>query len=113
MDQKPARHEITLKKLLYEIPGMDRVDIRRDIEFRTTESGPLTMDVYRPADAAADARLPAVVFLFGFSDVGARKRLGFAAKEMESYISWAKRVAASGLVAITHTTCFVPTGRPP
>ena len=40
MDQKPARHEITLKKVLYEIPGMDRVDVRRDIEFRTTESGP-------------------------------------------------------------------------
>jgi acetyl esterase/lipase len=104
MDQKPARHEITLRKVLYEIPGMDRATIRRDIEFRTTEAGPLTMDVYRPPDAPADARLPAIVFLFGFSDVGGRKRLGCAAKEMESYISWAKLVAASGLVAITHTT---------
>ncbi len=104
MDQKPARHEITLKKVLYEIPGMDRAAVRRDIEFRTTEAGPLTMDAYRPPDAAADAPLPAVVFLFGFSDVGGRKRLGCAAKEMESYISWAKLMTASGLVAITHTT---------
>jgi len=113
MDQKPARHEITLKKVLYEIPGMDRAAVRRDIEFRTTESGPLTMDVYRPPDAPADARLPAVLFLFGFSDVGGRKRLGCAAKEMESYISWAKLVAASGLVAITHTTGADPAADAP
>src|SRR5262245_2274261 len=104
MDQKPARHEITLKKVLYELPGMDRVAVRRDIAFRTSDAGPLTMDVYRPPDAAPDAQLPAVVFLIGFSDAGARKRLGCAAKEMESFISWATLVAASGLVAITHTT---------
>ena len=99
-----SRHEVTLKKVLYEIAGMDRVSVRRDIEFRTTAAGPLTLDVYRPPDAPAGSLLPAVVFLIGFSDVGARKYLGCAAKEMESFISWAKLVAASGLVAITHTT---------
>jgi acetyl esterase/lipase len=108
MDGQSARHEITLQKVLCEIPGMDAVRVRRDVEYRTTDSGALTMDVYSPPDATADAPRPAVVFLMGFSDVGGRKRLGCSAKEMESYVSWAKLVAATGLVAITYTTGVDP-----
>ena len=113
MDGKPARHEITLQKVLYEIPGMDAVTVRRDIEYRTTDAGALTMDVYRPPGAPAGALRPAVVFLMGFSDVGGRKRLGCSAKEMESYISWARLVAATGLVAITYTTGVDPASDTP
>ncbi|MBI3492415.1 MAG: alpha/beta hydrolase [Acidobacteria bacterium] len=110
------RHEITLKKLVYTMPGVDAVTVRRDVPYRATETGALGMDIYYPPDAgsevvgrvlsdqpgATSATLPAVIFAIGFSDVGARTTLGCIVKEMESYIGWARLVAASGMVAITY-----------
>ncbi|MBZ5536741.1 MAG: alpha/beta hydrolase [Acidobacteriia bacterium] len=91
------------KRVLYQIPGMDTVPIRRDVEYRATEAGVLTMDIYYPTEATSGLRTPAVVFVSGFSDLGFQKMLGCKLKEMGSYISWAQLAAASGLVAITYT----------
>lgn len=82
---------------------MDAVTIRRDIEYRVTDAGILTMDLYHPTDWKSGARIPAVVFVSGYSDVGFQKMLGCKLKEMESYISWAELTAASGMVAITYS----------
>lgn len=114
MSETP-RHEVTLRKLVYTMPGVDAVTVRRDVPYRTTESGALGMDVYYPPHAGSErtrptsvppetqpAYLPAVVFATGFSDAGGRKMLGCAMKEMESYIGWARLVAASGMVAIAY-----------
>jgi acetyl esterase/lipase len=62
------------------------------------------MDIYYPPDVPSETRTPAVIFVFGYPDVGFQKMLGCKQKEMESFISWAQLVAASGLVAITFTT---------
>ena len=43
------------------------------------------MDIYRPPDVDAATRLPAVVFVMGYSDLGAERMLGCKFKEMESY----------------------------
>jgi len=99
-----ARHDITKKRVVYQIPGMDAVTIRRDIEYRATDAGGLTMDLYYPPDSKSEERIPAVVFVSGYSDLGFKKMLGCKLKEMESYISWGKLTAASGLAAITYTT---------
>jgi acetyl esterase/lipase len=61
------------------------------------------MDLYSPPNAQSGARIPAVIFVAGYSDVGIQKMLGCKLKEMGSYISWAQLVAASGLVAITYS----------
>jgi acetyl esterase/lipase len=61
------------------------------------------MDIYYPPDWKSGARIPAVVFVAGYSDVGFHKMLGCKLKEMESYVSWGQLTAASGLVAITYT----------
>jgi hypothetical protein len=68
-----------------------------------TEAGALSLDVYYPPDAGGDVRTPAVVFVTGFSDAGARRMFGCALKDMGSYVSWAQLAAASGLVAVTYT----------
>ncbi|HKQ75205.1 MAG TPA: alpha/beta hydrolase [Blastocatellia bacterium] len=104
MNQETQRHEITKKKLVYQIPGMDAVTIRRDAEYRATEAGALTMDLYYPPDSNSEARVPAVVFVGGYPDPGVQKVLGCKMKEMESYVSWGQLVAASGLVACAYTT---------
>ncbi len=37
--------EITLKKVVYEIPGMDQLIMLPAVEYRRGEPGPLTMDL--------------------------------------------------------------------
>ena len=82
---------------------MERATIRKDVVYRTTDAGPLTMDLYYPADFKIGARLPAVVFVAGYSDVGYEKTLGCKFKEMAMSVSWGQLAAASGLVAIAYT----------
>jgi hypothetical protein len=101
----PTRHAITLKPLVYPVPPPAAIVERRDLVF-PTDAGPLTLDVYSPANAAAAT--PAVIFVVGFSDVGARSVLGCAAKDMESFIGWARLTAAAGMTAITYANA----GRP-
>jgi hypothetical protein len=103
MSQETQRHEITKKKVVYQAPGVDAVTIRRGVEYRVTDAGALTLDIYYPPESKSGARPPAVVFVLGYSDLGFQKMLGCKQKEMESYISWGRLAAASGLAAITYT----------
>lgn len=102
MTQDQPQDHISKKRVLYTLPGMNDVTIRRQIEYRRSGGSALTLDVYTPPDADNRAPLPAVVFVIGFPDPGARRILGCTANEMASYISWAQLVAASGLAAITY-----------
>lgn len=90
-DTVPQDH-ISRKRVVYFIPGMNDVTVRREGE----------IDIYYPARARDGAALPAVVFVTGFSDAGAQRRLGCRFKEMGSFVSWAQLTAASGMVAITY-----------
>jgi hypothetical protein len=103
MSSESQQHDITRTRVVYQIPGMDAVNIRRDIEYKAANPGALTLDLYSPPDAKTGARIPAVVFVSGYSDVGFQKMLGCKLKEMGSYISWGQLTAASGLVAITYS----------
>lgn len=103
MSQDTQQDHISKKRVVYTMPGVEAVTVRRDEAYRVTDAGALTMDLYYPPDSKSGARTPAVIFVTGFSDVGARKRIGCAIKEMGSYISWGQLAAASGLVGITYT----------
>jgi AraC family transcriptional regulator len=98
---KTERNEIATKPIVYQIPGMDAVQIWRDNPYQSANAD-LVMDIYRPPDSKATTRLPAVIFVMGYSDLGAEKIFGCKFKEMEAYIGWAKLVAASGLIGITY-----------
>ena len=56
--------EITKKRVVYQIPGMDAVTVRRRVEY----AGALTMDLYYPWNPKTN--LPAVVMALGYPDVG-------------------------------------------
>ena len=101
------RGEAASKPVVYHVPGMDAVTILRDIPYQTgpnqtSDARPLTLDVYRPPEWKPGKRFPAVIFVVGYSDLGAERMLGCKFKGMESYITWAKLVAASGLIGITY-----------
>ena len=104
MSQATERHEMTKKQLVYQMPHTDDVKLRHDIEYRVTDAGVLTMDIYYPPDSSSETRSPAVIFTSGYPDPGFQKMLGCKLKDMEFYISWGKLTAASGVVAITYTT---------
>ena len=89
--------------VLYTVPGIDEVTIRRDETYRTTDAGPLTMDVYYPPGAAARSPLPAVVIVYGYSDAGFPNVFGRTFKEMGPTVSWARLIAASGMIAILYS----------
>jgi hypothetical protein len=98
-----SQDHISQKRAVYTIAGMERAAVRKDVVYRTTDAGPLTMDVYAPADAAEGSRLPAVVLIAGYNDVGYEKMLGVKFKEMAMAVSWSQLIAASGMVAIAYT----------
>ncbi len=104
MSQDGRRHEITLRKVVYRAPGMEAATVRRDEAYRAEDGEQLALDVYYPPDSKSGARPGAVVFVIGFPDRGAQLRLGCRAKEMESYVCWARLVAASGMAGVTYST---------
>jgi dienelactone hydrolase len=103
MSQDTQRDHISKKALVYRIHGMEAVEVRRDVEYHATEAGALTFDLYYPPDSPSGARVPAVVFVAGYTDAGFQKMLGCRFKEMQSSISWGQLTAVSGLAAITYT----------
>ena len=68
--------------VLYTIPGVESVTVRRDEPYRTTETGPLTMDVYYPPGRMPGLALPAVLIVYGYSDAGFPNVFGRTFKEM-------------------------------
>jgi hypothetical protein len=98
-----SQDHISQKRAVHRIAGMERAAVRKDLVYRTTGAGPLTMDVYSPPGLPAGARLPAVVLVAGYNDVGYEKMLGVKFKEMAMSVSWGQLIAASGLIAIAYT----------
>ena len=97
----PSPQDITRKGLVYDMPGTADVLVRRDLEFTGADGSPLVMDMYLPPGEGG-APLPVVVFVSGYKDEGALKMLGCRFKEMQSNVSWARLIAASGMAAVTY-----------
>ena len=95
---------------VYSVPGMDKVQARRDIVYKTVE-GPdrkidLKLDLYTPSGAKTTDRFPAVILISGggagdhdFRDAGI-------------YLSYGRILGASGYVAITFAKRFGRDGDP-
>ncbi|MGA9770755.1 MAG: alpha/beta hydrolase [Blastocatellia bacterium] len=103
MSQETRHDDPSKKKVVYQLPDMDSVTIRRDVEYRKTDAGALTMDLYYPFDLKSEARAPAVIIVTGYPDPGFERMVGCRFKEMGSSVSWGQLMAASGLAAITYT----------
>jgi acetyl esterase/lipase len=103
MTQETPQDHIAKKRVVYEMPGVDAVTKRPDVDFGSRDGDAITMDVYYPPDFKAGARLPAVIVVAGFPDLGFQRVVGCKFKEMGSSVSWARLIAASGMVAITYS----------
>ncbi len=90
-------------RVVFEVPGMDAVNVRRDLEYKTGDGQPLHMDVYAPSKARGPR--PAVVLVHG----GPVPRIG--AKNMGVFVSYGELLAASGLVAVAFDHRFLAPAR--
>jgi acetyl esterase/lipase len=96
-DQRPDRQpsDPTQRRVVYALPGMDRVEVRRGVTYRPVDGDSLKMDVYAPRGLPAGARRPAVIFIHG-GPIAA----GMQPQEWGAYRSYGELVAASGLIAV-------------
>jgi hypothetical protein len=102
MSHETQRNQMSRTRVVYTMPGMEAVAVRRDEPYRVAETGALTMDLYYPPDSQVAVPLPAVMLVTGFADSGAERMFGSRFKDMGSFVSWAQLVALSGLVGITY-----------
>jgi hypothetical protein len=92
-----TRHPITLKRIVRNLEGMERVEVTRDVAYH----GELRLDAYHPS---GDGAAPAVVIVAGYRDVGVPLALGCNLREMGFVESLAQLIAASGMAAIAYST---------
>lgn len=79
------------------LPGVDKVQVTKDIRYAPGAPAHIAMDVYRPPGLKAGERRGAVIFIHGGGPPGAPM------KEMGVYTSYGRLVAAQDLVAVTFT----------
>jgi dienelactone hydrolase len=94
--QTPAEHDVTEQSVVWVVPGLERVTVRRDVPYKTDGAARLGLDVYYPPDFRPGSTRPAVVFVNGVGDAEGR-----SLKDWGIYRSWARTVAASGWIAVT------------
>jgi len=103
MSEQAERHPITLKTVRYTMLGVEAVTVRRDVAYKAGDDA-LTMDVYSPPGGSSAMPFPAVVIVLGYPDVGVPNRLGCQFKDFGMTVSWARLLAASGMIAVIYTT---------
>lgn len=104
MNDRSQKHPNALKRVVYEIPGMEGVRVQHDVEYHRSGGHSLTFDLYRADPQESPSPLPVVLFVAGFPDVGVRTPLGCCFKEVEMIVSLAQLVAASGMAAVAYAS---------
>ncbi|HTE39811.1 MAG TPA: alpha/beta hydrolase [Steroidobacteraceae bacterium] len=85
------------KPIVYRVPDMDRVTVHSNLRYCDSPETRILMDVYIPPDVPTNSTCPAVLFVHG----GVPGAL--PVKEMGSFRSWGRLIAAQGVVAVTFT----------
>ncbi len=88
--------------VVYKVPGMDNVIVKKDIPYQDIAGSTLKMDIYYPPKFDFKNKIPAVVMVLGYPDLAGKKLLGSEFKNYSQYISWCRIIAASGIAAIAY-----------
>ena len=96
-----APEEPRVERVVYEVPGMEQVDVRENLPYAgdppLSEDHDLLFDIYQPPNPGPGEQRPAVLFVHG----GLVRTRPVRAKEHGVFRCWARLVAASGLVGVT------------
>jgi hypothetical protein len=99
-----AAEENTKPSVVYKVPGMENVIIKKDIEYFAEQETSLAVDMYYPPGFKFESNLPAVLVIIGYSNSATKKLVGGILKDWSWYISWGKLIAASGMAALIYET---------
>lgn len=94
--------ENTKTSLVYRVPGMENVIIKKDIKYLSNQETSLTVDMYYPPGFKFESNLPAVLVVFGYSNDAVKKLVGSRLKDWSWYQSWGKLIAASGMATLIY-----------
>lgn len=92
----PNLEQINQMPVLYTLPGMEEVPVRRGMIYKTVDEQGLKLDVYYPVDLLLGATRGAVLFVHG----GSQQEHVEHINQSRPYISWCQLIAASGLIAV-------------
>jgi acetyl esterase/lipase len=99
----PAFDEMIRMRVVFSVPGMEAVNARRNLAYKSADGSSLHMDVYSPPGPPRPR--PAVILIHG----GPIPRIG--AKNMGVFVSYGELLAASGFVAVTFDHRFLAPAR--
>jgi hypothetical protein len=88
----------------YEVAGMNDVIAKKDIPYLKTADSAMKMDIYYPPKFDFKRKIPAIVFVFGYTNEGQIKTAKHQLRTWSPYTSWCKVIAASGMAAIVYET---------
>ena len=88
----------------YEVTGMNDVITKKDIPYLKTSDSALKMDIYYPPKFDFKTKIPAIVFVFGYTNEGQLKTAKHQLRTWSPYTSWCKVVAASEMAAVVYET---------
>lgn len=94
--QTGVAQDVLVRPLVYQIPDMNKVQVKEDIEYRKVNDTSLKLDIYYPPGFNKKKNLPVVVFNNGAG--------GMDLPKWRVYKDWAKLVAANGMIAVNHQT---------
>jgi acetyl esterase/lipase len=103
LEDPPWIKEVATKRMVYGVPGMEKIRAQKDLAYKRVAGAELKMDVYNPPNLRSGARRHAIVFIHG----GALPpNLRTKPKEWGAYVSYGQLAAASGFVGITFNYRF-------
>jgi len=100
--EPPGLEEAITKRVVYTVPMMDRVTVRKNLVYKTVDRLQLKADVYIPPGSGPLAR-PAVIFIHGGP---IPHNLATAPKEWGIFASYGHIIAASRFVGVTFNHRF-------
>ena len=88
--------------VVFELPRMDDLIIKKAIAFQDIAGSTLKMDIYYPPDFDFQRKIPAVIMVLGYPDMAGKKLIGSEFKNHIQFVSWCKIIAASGMASIVY-----------
>jgi dienelactone hydrolase len=88
--------------VVYDLPGMEDIIIKKDIPYQDIPGSTLKMDIYYPPEFDFKSKIPVVIIVLGYPDMAGEKLLGSEFKNYIQFVSWCKIISASGMAAIAY-----------
>lgn len=98
--------ELPDKRIVYQIPEMEKVVRHQGIIYHSTNGVDLKADIYLPPDGGKDNNYPVVILVNGYPDSAVNEIWGRDQKDLQLFVSWGELLAASGIATVSYQTQF-------